>query len=535
LIGKIRKNAKPPERVAAAVERQLTRRRMRARTLVGADARSILAMKALLPARGLDAVLDSGHRALSLGPGSPSRRSVHDRMSMPFEIETKASPEQVRRALTDFTRGRLRIWNARVLPTPPDGRVGRMHAIRAAHAFDGTGFLPGGATVLVDGDRIVGVETGRMDVPAGVEVVDYDGTVLPGLVDCHTHLVADATFGGLERAGAMTDEAIDAVIADSLAAHAAAGVTTVRDLGDRGYRTLAVRELLGLPRVVASGPPLTTHGGHCHFLGGEVDGDPRAAVAEHVERGVDVIKVMASGGFATPNSDQLGAQFTVAELAAIVEAAHGAGLPVVAHAHSLAGMRNALAAGVDGIEHFTGLSSQGAVIGDDVLEDTARRSVYVDLTTGNDRALHALMPAPPPPVAALMARFGVASFDEFYAARIGMFRRLRDHGVAVVAGVDSGMGPPKRHGNAWRVVADQVEGGWPVAEALASATSLAAEACGLGGETGRLAAGHAADVLVVDGDLAEDVTVLGSPREILVRGTRIDSRAGPSRQSLESS
>ena len=180
-----------------------------------------------------------------------------------------------------------------------------------------------------------------------------------------------------------------------------------------------------------------------------------------------------------------------------------------------------MAAGVDGIEHFSGLSPQGAWIGDDVLDDAARLGVYVDLTTGNDRSLHALMPVPPPPVAALLARFGVASFDEFYTVRIGTFTRLRGHGVRVIAGVDSGMGPPKRHGNAWRVVADEVEGGYPVAEALATATSLAAEACGVGAETGRLAAGYAADLLVVDGDLAQDVTVLGTPRDVLVRGTRV--------------
>ena len=95
--------------------------------------------------------------------------------------------------------------------------------------------------MLLDGDRIVGVETSRVELPDGVEVTEYDGTVLPGLFDCHTHLVADATFGGLERAGTMTDEAIDTVIVQSLRAHAAAGVTTVRDLGDRGYRTLAFR------------------------------------------------------------------------------------------------------------------------------------------------------------------------------------------------------------------------------------------------------------------------------------------------------
>ena len=96
-----------------------------------------------------------------------------------------------------------------------------MHAIRAAHAFDGTRFLPGGATVVLDGDRIVGVETGRGDLPGEVEVVEYSGTVLPGLFDCHSHLVADATFGGLERAGAMDDVEVDAVIADSLAAQVA--------------------------------------------------------------------------------------------------------------------------------------------------------------------------------------------------------------------------------------------------------------------------------------------------------------------------
>jgi imidazolonepropionase-like amidohydrolase len=408
-----------------------------------------------------------------------------------------------------------------------------MHAIRAAHAFDGTGFLRGGATVVVDGERIVGVETGRVDLPVAVEVTEYNGTVLPGLFDCHTHLVADSTFGGLERAGTMTDEALDAVITESLAAHAAAGVTTVRDLGDRGFRVLAFRHRPGLPRVVASGPPLTTPGGHCHFLGGEVHGDPRAAVAEHAERAVDVIKVMASGGFATPGTDQLGAQFTIPELTAMVEEGHRAGLPVIAHAHSLAGMRNALAAGVDGIEHFSGLSPEGVQIDDDLLDDVARRGVYVDLTMGNDRSFHALMPPPPPPVAALMARFGVTSFDEFYVSRIGMFTRLRDHGVAVIAGVDSGMGPTKRHGNAWRTVGEQVDGGYPVSEALASATSLAAQACGVAAETGRLAPGYAADLLVVAGDLAQDVTLLNRPLDVLVGGTHVQltSPAQPHRTS----
>ena len=122
-----------------------------------------------------------------------------------------------------------------------------------------------------------------------------------------------------------------------------------------------------------------------------------------------------------------------------------------------------------------------------------------------------------------MARFGVASFDEFYVTRIGMFTRLREYGVAVIAGVDSGMGPTKRHGNAWRTVAEQVDGGYSVPEALASATSLAAQACGLAAENGRLAAGYDADLLVVAGDLSRDVTLLSSPLDVLVRGTRVNS------------
>src|SRR3954469_4346979 len=115
-----------------------------------------------------------------------------------------------------------------------------MRAIRAASAFDGERFLPG-ATVVMEGDRIVGVETRGSEVPAGMEVAAYSGTVLPGLIDCHTHLIADASFGGLERAGSMNGDDLDQVILTSLRAHAAAGVTTVRDLGDVGYRTLRFR------------------------------------------------------------------------------------------------------------------------------------------------------------------------------------------------------------------------------------------------------------------------------------------------------
>jgi imidazolonepropionase-like amidohydrolase len=185
----------------------------------------------------------------------------------------------------------------------------------------------------------------------------------------------------------------------------------------------------------------------------------------------------------------------------------------------LVAMQNAVAAGVDGIERFTGLSStQGSRIDDALLQQVARRGLYVDLTMGNDRSMHDLMPAPPAPLAELMVRFGVSSFDEFYASRIGQLARFREHAVSLIAGVDSGMGPSKRRGNLWRTVGEMVQGGYTAAEALAAATSVAAQACALAAETGRLAPGHAADILVVDGDLSHDVSTLSSPRAVLVRG-----------------
>lgn len=399
-----------------------------------------------------------------------------------------------------------------------------MHALRAEHAFDGERFLPDGATVVIDGERIVGVEGRRHDLPAGLPVTDVGGTLLPGLIDCHTHLVADTSISGLERAGTMSKEDLDQVILSSLRSHAQAGVTTVRDLGDRAYRTLSFRDRPGLPRVVAAGPPLTTPAGHCHFLGGEVLGDPAAAVQDHAVHGVDVVKVMASGGFATPGSDQLGAQFTASDLRSMADAAHAAGLPLVAHAHSLVGARNAIEAGADGIEHFSCLASDGIAVGDDLLDDVARRGTAVDLTLGDDRSLHALIPAPPPPaVAALLDRLGVANFDEFYETRLAFLARLRSHGVRVIAGVDSGMAPWKKHGNVWRTVVEQVDAGYPIPEALRSATSLAAEACGVQHRTGRLKASLDADLLLVDGDLSRDVGVLATPSAIFIRGTAADA------------
>src|SRR5690242_12476014 len=135
----------------------------------------------------------------------------------------------------------------------------RMWALKAPHCFDGARFRREGVTLLVDGEVIAGVEPLAYDVPAGVGVTAYDGTVLPGLVDAHVHLVSEGELpgrpGSLESSALLDDAGLDAMIAGTLAVQARAGVTTVRDLGDRRYRTLVARDRRqpGEPRIVAAG------------------------------------------------------------------------------------------------------------------------------------------------------------------------------------------------------------------------------------------------------------------------------------------
>lgn len=398
-----------------------------------------------------------------------------------------------------------------------------MHALRAPVAFDGTAFRPGGATVLVDDGLIVGVESFGHVVPHDCPVTSYDGTLLPGLIDAHVHLVSDAGAGSLERAGTLSTDELDAVITASLGRQVAAGVTTVRDLGDVGYRTLDHRERAapGLPRIVAAGPPLTVPDGHCHYLGGVVSDAAaiREAVVERVERGVDVVKVMASGGMLTLGTDIAGTQFSADDLRLLVETSHAAGLRVLAHAHSLSGIEHALAAGVDGIEHFSGITQDRISLPDELLDRVAAAGVAVDPTMGNDNSVLALLPGPPPALTAMMERLGL-DLEQILAQRFEMVGRMRAHGVRVVSGVDAGAAPPKQHGNAWRTVLDLVASGYPVAEALACSTSVAADDCGLGTVTGRLDGGLDADLLVVDGDLRTDPAALGRPLDVLVRGVR---------------
>jgi imidazolonepropionase-like amidohydrolase len=188
-------------------------------------------------------------------------------------------------------------------------------------------------------------------------------TILPGLINCHVHLAFDASDNPTARVHRETDPV---ALAFMMAHHARqlldVGVTTARDLGDRFGIAVRLRDAIaaGLipgPRLLSATAPITPPAGHCWYLGGEVqptEGDIRHRVRLNAAAGADLIKVMASGGQSTAGGAGMSdSQFTTAQLIALVDEAHGLGLPVAAHAHGLDSIESAVAAGVDTIEHCT--------------------------------------------------------------------------------------------------------------------------------------------------------------------------------------
>ena len=298
-------------------------------------------------------------------------------------------------------------------------------------------------------------------------------TLLPGLIDTHVHLGFDASTAPVAHLQAATDDALLQRMRANAATALAAGITTVRDLGDRAFLAVALRESFAAepgtgPEIIAAGPPLTSPGGHCHFMGGEVAGEDgiRRAVRESVARGADLIKIMATGGALTPTSNPLAPQFTVAEVAAAVHEAHELGRPVTVHAHATVGMRLAVDAGADGIEHGMFWVEDGVRIDPALVDRIAENGTWICPTVGIRPDREGENP-PPPAVAARLAHFPA------------VLAALHAAGVRVVAGSDAEIGPVKPHDVLPYSIRAMAAGGMSNLAALRSATSQPALACGV--------------------------------------------------------
>src|SRR5215471_17893837 len=370
-----------------------------------------------------------------------------------------------------------------------------------------------GDETVTDGAVVVGDRTVDWAGPVGALPAEYsslrrtdysDFTIMPGLIDSHVHLAFDGGPNPAARMRAETAEQQLMLMLRSARELLGIGVTTARDLGARGYLAVAVRDAIaaGLargPRLVVAASPITVTGGHCWFMGGEADSedDLRRMVRTHHKHGADLIKVMSTGGFMTAGSAPWYAQFTVAQLAAVVEEASRLDKPVAAHAHGLEGIDRAVQAGVSTLEHCS------------------------FVTDTNERVFSE-------PLAARIAEQGIIVCPTvnvnapYVEKRIGKpFKRhllpMRDMGVRLVAGTDAGINNTPHHQYVGGLE-HLVTLGFESAEVIAMATTDAADALGLGATTGRLAPGYEADVIVVDGDPAADISALGQLRRVIARG-----------------
>jgi imidazolonepropionase-like amidohydrolase len=390
------------------------------------------------------------------------------------------------------------------------------HVLHCGHLFDSaSGTLKGETSVTVQGDRITAVQPGRAAVPPGAESIELgSATCLPGLIDSHVHLTSQ--FSATSYSDQFRMNPADYAIRGTAYARRTllAGFTTVRNLGDSANESISLRNAIkaGIvdgPRILTAGKAIGSTGGHADGSDGyraDLMGDPGPAdgiinspedawkaIRQHYKDGVDLIKIMPSGGVLDESASADNAQLTEDELRALVTAAKDYGYAVAAHAHGTEAIRRAVLAGVDSIEHGTYMDDA------DMKLMKQHGTWYVPtIIAGDYVAQKAKTPGfYPPQVAAKASQVGpliMATAGRAYRA-----------GVPIAFGTDAGVYP---HGDNAHEFELMVQAGMPAAFALQTATRNASKLLRMDKDIGSIEAGKFADIVAVPGDPTADIALM---------------------------
>ncbi len=405
--------------------------------------------------------------------------------------------------------------------------------IRAGQVFTGTGdaLLPN-MVIVVEGERIKSLSpASEVTIPKDANVIDLSTSiVLPGLIDCHTHIdhradrydpilqFRDGSFRGAFYAVQNAKVTVEA------------GFTTIRDLGSDPFLACELRDVINEgavvgPRIIASGPGISMTGGHGDLnnyapevkfevfpaergfrIADGVD-QVRRTVRAQLKHGVDVVKIHASGGVMSRGNSPGASQFTVEELKAAVYEAHAAGKKIAAHAHGTQAIKNATEAGVDSIEH-------GSLIDDEGIELMKKHGTWLVADIYNDDYLlgKAIEFKLPQEMIDKEKAIGRLQRENFAKAVKG--------GVKIAYGTDAGIYP---HGDNAKQFFYMVKFGLTPAQSIRSATSDAAELIGRSADLGSISAGKFADVIAVDTNPLSDVTALEKVTFVMKGGTVLKS------------
>jgi imidazolonepropionase-like amidohydrolase len=392
--------------------------------------------------------------------------------------------------------------------------------IHAGHMLDvKIGKVLDNVTIVIDGDKITSVSGvgSQSDNQTGGHVINLpDATLLPGLIDAHTHLTFDPNFGYQELGISIPKEAL--IGAKNARITLEAGFTTVRNVGASGYTDIALRDAIneGMipgPRIMASGPALSITGGHCdqnllpyewHAKSdGAADGveGVQHKVREIIKYGADVIKVCATGGVLSKGDDPRASQYTLEEMKAIVADAHRLGRKVAAHAHGAQGIAWAAEAGVDSIEH-------GSYIDDAGIAMMKKNGTYLVPTLYladwmRENAVKIGLPA-----------MYATKMKDVTAVSRQNIKKAFNAGVKIAFGTDAAVYP---HGLNAHEFAVYVQIGMTPLQAIQTATVNAADLLGWS-KIGSIETGNFADIIAVSGDPLKNVTLLENPVMVMKGG-----------------